>query len=142
MIVFLYYTSVVSVTYPYTLKLLMSIIHTPFTYTYTSIQWSMVSTLMVYITSSLHFSSFALAWLCTYYGISTMVAEGMGMSMGVLLSSVCFVMTYSISITITIIRCPGTHTRACVRGDILYTVRPLGIWCAMYLHCVLSLCDR
>lgn len=42
---------------------------------YTSV-WAMVSTLMVYITTSLHFTPIQLGWLMTAYGLSTMFAEG------------------------------------------------------------------
>eukprot|EP01039_Chlorochromonas_danica_P008495 gene8493-9363_t len=44
---------------------------------YYSSVWAMVSTMMVYITHTLHFSPISLGWLMTAYGVSTMIAEGL-----------------------------------------------------------------
>jgi len=42
---------------------------------YTSV-WAVVSTLMVYVTKQLHFSSITVGWLLTCYGLATMFSEG------------------------------------------------------------------
>jgi MFS transporter, DHA1 family, tetracycline resistance protein len=42
---------------------------------YTSI-WAIVSTLMVFVTTQLHFDSVTLGWLLSVYGIATMFSEG------------------------------------------------------------------
>lgn len=42
---------------------------------YTSV-WAIVSTLMVYVTSHLHFTPVALGWLLSGYGVATMFSEG------------------------------------------------------------------
>lgn len=42
---------------------------------YTSV-WAIVSTLMVFVTSHLHFDSMTLGWLLSGYGIATMFSEG------------------------------------------------------------------
>ena len=42
---------------------------------YTSV-WAVVSTLMVYVTRHLDFSSIYVGWLLSCYGIATMFSEG------------------------------------------------------------------
>ena len=42
---------------------------------YTAV-WAIVSTLMVYVTRHLHFSTVSLGWLLSGYGIATMFSEG------------------------------------------------------------------
>lgn len=42
---------------------------------YTAV-WALVSTLMVYVTSHLHFSDVLLGWLLSGYGVATMFSEG------------------------------------------------------------------
>jgi MFS transporter, DHA1 family, tetracycline resistance protein len=42
---------------------------------YTTV-WAIVSTLMVYVTRRLHFSPVTVGWLLSFYGVATMLSEG------------------------------------------------------------------
>lgn len=78
-----------------------------------SFQWSLVSTLMVFVTRNMHLSPMYLGWLLSGYGLATMVSEGIlvrvivpylgeinSMRLGLLaFACQCFVIAFSTDLT-------------------------------------------